>query len=203
MLKTASMVCMALLWAQNVRANTFIQIDAISRFSGSYSDAYRYRYPIYAEGESSIRLVLDIDDPASWSNFFGPRIEQVRIIGDTLTAYFTDNSGRTPATASLQLIFNPGILSDGLSTDLSFDDILSSSYTFNTGGHYINLQGHGVINGLVFRTIVPPPSDYRTFETRDVRDVPEPATWAMMLAGFGLIGGALRRHARRTGVICA
>jgi hypothetical protein len=27
-----------------------------------------------------------------------------------------------------------------------------------------------------------------------VRDVPEPATWAMMIAGFGLVGGALRRR---------
>lgn len=25
--------------------------------------------------------------------------------------------------------------------------------------------------------------------------VPEPATWAMMIAGFGLVGGAMRRHA--------
>ncbi|HWI85758.1 MAG TPA: PEPxxWA-CTERM sorting domain-containing protein [Sphingomonas sp.] len=30
-------------------------------------------------------------------------------------------------------------------------------------------------------------------------DVPEPASWAMMLAGFGLIGGALRT--RRTATI--
>jgi len=28
----------------------------------------------------------------------------------------------------------------------------------------------------------------------DVRAVPEPASWAMMIAGFGLIGGALRRR---------
>lgn len=31
--------------------------------------------------------------------------------------------------------------------------------------------------------------------------VPEPATWAMMIAGFGLVGGAMRR--RRTGVAFA
>jgi hypothetical protein len=28
--------------------------------------------------------------------------------------------------------------------------------------------------------------------------VPEPATWAMLIAGFGLVGGALRR--RNTGL---
>ncbi|HEU4968186.1 PEPxxWA-CTERM sorting domain-containing protein, partial [Sphingomonas sp.] len=31
-----------------------------------------------------------------------------------------------------------------------------------------------------------------------IPSVPEPATWAMMIAGFGLIGGALRRRARAT-----
>jgi hypothetical protein len=33
--------------------------------------------------------------------------------------------------------------------------------------------------------------------------VPEPATWAMMIAGFGLVGGALRRHSIRTSIACA
>jgi hypothetical protein len=28
--------------------------------------------------------------------------------------------------------------------------------------------------------------------------VPEPASWAMMIAGFGLIGGAMRRRAAAT-----
>ncbi|HEY5289395.1 MAG TPA: PEPxxWA-CTERM sorting domain-containing protein, partial [Caulobacteraceae bacterium] len=31
--------------------------------------------------------------------------------------------------------------------------------------------------------------------------VPEPAAWALMLAGFGGLGGALRMSRRRTGVI--
>ena len=34
-------------------------------------------------------------------------------------------------------------------------------------------------------------------ENRNLASVPEPATWAMMLAGFGLAGGALRRRTRR------
>ena len=32
----------------------------------------------------------------------------------------------------------------------------------------------------------------------EVAGVPEPATWATMIAGFGLIGGGLRRHRRST-----
>lgn len=36
----------------------------------------------------------------------------------------------------------------------------------------------------------------RTFNTKDleVSAVPEPATWAMMIGGFGLVGGAMRRR---------
>jgi hypothetical protein len=30
--------------------------------------------------------------------------------------------------------------------------------------------------------------------------VPEPSTWAMMLAGFGLVGGAIRGSRRRLGL---
>ena len=33
--------------------------------------------------------------------------------------------------------------------------------------------------------------------------VPEPATWAMMIAGFGLVGGAMRRRTVRTAVTYA
>lgn len=33
--------------------------------------------------------------------------------------------------------------------------------------------------------------------------VPEPATWAMMIGGFGLVGGAMRRRAARTSVTYA
>ncbi len=36
-----------------------------------------------------------------------------------------------------------------------------------------------------------------SYQLRDVGAVPEPATWAMMITGFGLVGGAMRR--RRTG----
>jgi hypothetical protein len=31
----------------------------------------------------------------------------------------------------------------------------------------------------------------------DTGAVPEPASWVMMIAGFGAIGGALRRQSRR------
>lgn len=36
------------------------------------------------------------------------------------------------------------------------------------------------------------------FETAGIGAVPEPSTWAMMLLGFGLVGGAMRRRGKQT-----
>lgn len=47
------------------------------------------------------------------------------------------------------------------------------------------------IRALTVDTVPPPPPPPA---------VPEPATWAMMIAGFGLVGGALRRQAGRPAI---
>ncbi|PZQ59507.1 MAG: hypothetical protein DI570_15830 [Phenylobacterium zucineum] len=53
-------------------------------------------------------------------------------------------------------------------------------------------------SGVVFGA--PTPQPYRgvvefTFDPRSAA-VPEPATWALMIAGFGMAGGMLRRRTR-------
>lgn len=48
-----------------------------------------------------------------------------------------------------------------------------------------------LLDGIVFERI----------GTTNTPGVPEPTTWAMMLTGFGLLGGALRR--RRSGAVLA
>ncbi len=46
--------------------------------------------------------------------------------------------------------------------------------------------------------------NFRVTGTREVAGaVPEPATWAMMIAGFGMMGGALRRRSRATNLLAA
>ena len=57
--------------------------------------------------------------------------------------------------------------------------------------------GNGVAYQTFFGTTTQQTRDYAFTLTGNA--VPEPATWAMMIAGFGIIGGALRR--RRTGVV--
>jgi hypothetical protein len=51
------------------------------------------------------------------------------------------------------------------------------------------------------------PSDVQTFDYRvtitDLSAVPEPATWGMMILGFGLVGAAMRMRRRKVSVFYA
>lgn len=44
------------------------------------------------------------------------------------------------------------------------------------------------------------PGDPFPFDPDPVSPIPEPATWAMMLIGFGFVGGAMRAAKRRQNV---
>ena len=77
------------------------------------------------------------------------------------------------------LITNPGLL-------------------FNIGGNEVNIYSNGPGPGAYeFETWVNSgySADYGNF-TLSAMAVPEPATWAAMLLGFGLIGAALRARKR-------
>ena len=65
----------------------------------------------------------------------------------------------------------------------------STSYIFRTNAYSFKAGTFGVIDGSTLQGI--------TFAPK----VPEPATWAMMLGGFGLLGAAARRSRRTTTVL--
>jgi hypothetical protein len=87
------------------------------------------------------------------------------------TLNLSPNAGSCPAYGAGFCPFSPtGVLFDGMAKSVSFA---------------------GVANQIVFDDIT-----FGSDQPGGGGVVPEPATWAMMLAGFGLVGAAMRR--RRT-----
>ncbi|HWI86755.1 MAG TPA: NF038122 family metalloprotease, partial [Sphingomonas sp.] len=62
----------------------------------------------------------------------------------------------------------------------------------------LDLAAFDAIGWNLQRDVILNPAYHRTTAQIYASFVPEPASWAMMLGGFGLVGGALRR--RRTSV---
>lgn len=66
--------------------------------------------------------------------------------------------------------------------------LVRGDFYWTAGSHWSSEDATGAIT-VVKSKLVDAPGPWRF----DVRAVPEPASWAMMLIGFGAIGGALRR----------
>ncbi len=71
------------------------------------------------------------------------------------------------------------------SEDINFDNTINSTYRIDLSGGGSSVTAFAQIG------------------TGAVAAVPEPATWAMMLMGFGAMGFALRRNRRRSGAMLA
>jgi len=93
---------------------------------------------------------------------------------------------------------------DGTST-LFVSGIASSgafSTSFSNGGAYtyaVSLSGYSGITSLSLSTDDGAGIAYDHFTFDGSGAVPEPATWAMMITGFGLVGGAMRRRSTKVG----
>jgi hypothetical protein len=108
------------------------------------------------------------------SNYYNPGVASVDVgVGDNLTHNFV-NSDRSSASTWAQESFT--FVAAGTSTDVSF--------TGDVANEYIGLDNASVVctSGCV------------------ASGAPEPATWAMMLVGFGGIGGMARVARRKRAV---
>lgn len=106
----------------------------------------------------------------------------------TLAFDYSGNQ-RGQADSSFNAAISGGLLSqnlgplDGNSAFASF----SQDFTVTTAGSY----------NIVFTQSAGSPNIGNLIDNVSLTVVPEPASWAMMIAGFGIVGGAMRR--RRTG----
>ena len=109
--------------------------------------------------------------------YFFTLADTVTVLGD-LTVF---QGGRTRLSAALQLtggdIVDP-LVDDTLGT-FSFPDLAPGAYALVVHGAFSGLSGVSRYNGRISAGGVLP-------------TVPEPGTWLLLLAGFGMLGGAVR-----------
>lgn len=79
--------------------------------------------------------------------------------------------------------------------DLSDGSSVSASYDGNGGAGFLGFAGAGVTGFTVSSAADFAIGDFYTAGSTGA--VPEPATWLLMMLGFGLVGGALRSQRRQ------
>jgi hypothetical protein len=123
------------------------------------------------QADNNTVLVSSIVDFASWNAVPGPSLTFV----NTLSGYFSN-------------IFAPGIVT----IDGSVMDILACTSTVCSEGFLLTtLDPLGFNSGTAFGAALEP---YSQAGWSLSAAVPEPANWALMITGFGLVGSALRRR---------
>lgn len=119
--------------------------------------------------------------------------------GDVISVSFdasgSQRSGNDSLVVGLQLVdpvdFTLDLGTLTLAYDDTFDSYVIAPFAFNEGGAFklvfrADPDTRGSDNvGIILDNV-----------SLDIAAVPEPASWAMMIAGFGLIGGAMRTRRR-------
>lgn len=111
------------------------------------------------------------------------------------TSDFIDVSG----AASTDFLISTNFVSPGLEIAP-----LDPALTNVSGGRSFATAKGSIADGLPVATPLRAAAPFGPFAGAALSAVPEPTSWAMLLAGLGLVGGALRRHrAPAAGVISA
>ncbi len=177
---------------------TFIQN---SRVSGDFSFDVTSATPF----GSGLRSVTVFDNGVGATGTTTATVQ-----GDTLVISAVEQQsvslGFIRDTIDLTLVFRQGFLNNAFPTSASFSDLVSSTFsvqTLNQTPRFEAVNASGALNGFGLRTGDAPGSAIfgRVQLSIVPSAVPEPATWGMMLIGFGAVGYSLRRARGRVAAL--
>jgi PEP-CTERM motif len=155
--------------------------EANSNHSFGYNPRYDASVVVDAQGSNTLYLVLSSYEPVNWI-FSGAGLGSVRgvlIAGINQHTFSGINSSLVDNVSGNFQFYTPSCYSTN-----NCGELLSFATT-RIGDQVDSLIGSYNANAFLVQGTA-------------VAGVPEPASWAMMIAGFGLVGGAMRRrHAVR------
>ena len=111
-------------------------------------------------------------------------------------SYETDFCDRVCVEWSVKLNYPTGALSGGFPDKLPY--LFGGSFHYHSNSHYNGFHSDGEIWKTTAKLVDAPHIWNITFSLNPAL-APEPASWAMMVGGFGLVGGAMRL--RRKGAV--
>ena len=163
-------------------------------FPGSHNVVGSGENPQPGQGDNYLAVGGD-GTPGTFTVSFGGAAEQ----------YFSFAFGSLDSYNSVTLNFAGGVASEtftglGIIEGMAFNTTTGTAPTSygETGRVAFNAQGNQGITSVTFG------SSQAAFEIDDLAAAaPEPAAWALMILGFGLVGGALRLRRRESGAAFA
>lgn len=114
---------------------------------------------------------------------------------------FDGLNGTGNLLATLDLTPNAGNCDSSYSMGAGFCPFSPFGVTFDGIAHSVSFAGVAdqiVFDDITFGSDVPGNPD-----VPPVSGIPEPASWVLLIAGFGLVGGAVRRRQPRTAAVTA
>jgi hypothetical protein len=139
----------------------------------------------YSFGYSDSGTDSPFTETVTWLN------DVAGLYGVTLSTVATTANGPTDVDISAAFVTGTGIatpldlIANPFNTDL-IENYALAGVQLGAGTYTLTVQGTRGLSGSFGGNV--------SFEAHQPGDVPEPATWAMMLLGFGAIGWQLRRR---------
>ena len=147
----------------------------------------RYDFFIF-QFDRAVQLVSGTFTPFTLGN--GPDTDATVAFGTTNIAWNSQPALDNQSYATLSGIFNGGystLTGGGTANTRLLNPAANIGNIWLVGAAFVNADGK--IDGFKFKDL-----------TVNSSAVPEPATWAMMIFGFGMVGSAMRRRNVKTAV---